>query len=159
MRIIKILFLSIFLISCSGNDKLPVELMGSYSGALVLNESDKKQFKKIDVIRTNGTDRAIWYAYIRTNKPFIRYVEEVKVNGPTVWNIDEAGSRESKKLINAVVSEDKSTMTITHEVETINGFLVGAWGMNKDDPLGPLLLKVTIEDKVVLDFKWNVVSE
>ncbi len=159
MKIIKILFLSIFIVSCSGSDKLPVELMGSYSGAFVFKEGDKKEFIKTDIVRNNGSDRAVWYAYIRTNKPFIRYVEEVKVNGATLWNVDEAVSNNSKKVVKSVVSDDKTTVTITREIENKNGLLVGVWGMNKDDPLGPLVIKITIEDKVDIDFKWNVVSQ
>jgi len=160
MRIILISILSLLLVSCTDKEKLPVEILGSKRGTLFTNDSGKRIFKATEELNVKAEEGAVWYAYIRTNKEKISYVEEIKMNGPTRWNIENSDKLNDSKTISLVISEDKTSAIVTREVtNSKNGLIFGSWKFYEDEPMGPISVKVTIEGRNLITFNWMLKNE
>lgn len=156
MRLLLISILSLLLSSCSNKEDIPVEVLGAMRGKFVDSVDGKKKFVETDAINISLGEGAVWYAYLRTNKEKIRYVEEIKLNGSTKWNVESDGQSKDSDTISFAVSDDKTTAIVTRNVENRNGFLIGTWSMYEDEPTGPMTVKVTIEGKSIVTFNWEL---
>lgn len=158
MKLISILILTLFLSACSDRSAPPLEILGSVRGTLVDGSDGKKRnFIEAETININNNEGAVWYAYIRTNKQKIRYVEIIKMNGPTKWGVN--GKEITEDDNNFIISDDKTTATVTREVENTNGFLYGAWKMDKNEPIGPMSVKVIVDGILVANYQWLIKND
>ena len=136
------------LAACSPDSYPPVEILYSASGRIEKGTDGRASYTRAEDIPLRVGQGYGWCANIRTNKPKVKVIEQVTVAAPTTW-----GSTGS-----LVVSEEGRTAKVTRERDTATGVLCGAWSVGSDDPPGPVQVKVTIEEKVELQFKERLIK-
>lgn len=144
-----IFVLQLFLVlgGCDAEKNPPVEVLFAASGLLDEGETGQPKFTRTEIVPLKEGQRYGWYMFVRTNKPTLRYEEEIAMAGPTTWG-NTSGS--------LVVTEDKRGAKVVREVDPKGGWLRGIWSINSDDPQGPVRIKITIEGSVVQNFSWTL---
>jgi hypothetical protein len=96
---------------------------------------------------------AYYYGFaVYAKGPEIEFKERVKTSGSTVWEDIESGESLDKDP-NYVISEDKSTITVTRKVDNV-GSVFNSWILTKEDPKGELIIDILFKDEVVHTFKY-----
>ncbi|MDC1281185.1 hypothetical protein N8Z09_00825 [Methylophilaceae bacterium] len=86
----------------------------------------------------------------------VTYQERVILAAPTTWTSEEDGIDYADNTTPGYeVSEDKTTITVTKTIPN-DGFMFGAWTLNKDDPKGPFKIEIIFRDKVIKTFDYVV---
>lgn len=154
MKIQCFVLVGFLLSSCADGNSLPVEVLGTRSGGVEIAADGNKIFKQTSTIDLATSDGLYWLIYVRSNKKSLKYTEEIKMSGPSSWSVLGKKDHASTSKFSMVVSDDKSGATINREIDNINGILSGSWRFLKDDPKGPVSIRITIEGKVVSTFNW-----
>lgn len=165
IRLLYVFIASLLLISCSNNEKPSVEILGTVQGVGVRGEDGKFKLKEpTDKILRSG-DAVVWYVYLRTNMKSVRYTEEVTMSASSVWGMDNKSKKNDKtkdediKTIDYKISDDGSKIIVLKEAKNLNGFIVGTWKMTDKDAVGPVKIRVTVENQVNADFSWELVKD
>jgi len=96
---------------------------------------------------------AYYYGFaVYAKGPEIEFKERVKTSGSTAWEDIESGESLDKDP-NYVISEDKSTITVTRKVDNV-GSVFNSWILTKEDPKGELIIDILFKDEVVHTFKY-----
>ena len=86
----------------------------------------------------------------------VTYQERVTLAAPTTWTSEEDGIDYADNTTPGYeVSEDKTTIIVTKTIPN-DGFMFGAWTLNKDDPKGPFKIEILFKDKVIQTFNYVV---
>ncbi len=165
IRILNVFLVSLFLTSCSNNEKPSVEILGTVQGIAVLGEDGKLKVKGHEEKVLRSGDGVVWYVYLRTNMKSVRYTEEVILNGSSVWGMGDKNKKSDKtkdedvKTIDYKISDDGSKVVVLKEAKNLKGFIFGTWKMTDKDPVGPVKIRVTVENQVNADFSWDLVKD
>ena len=86
----------------------------------------------------------------------VTYQERITMAAPTTWTSEEDGIDYAENTTPGYeVSDDKSTITVTKTIPN-DGFMFGAWTLNKDDPKGPFKIEILFKGKVIRTFNYIV---
>ena len=80
----------------------------------------------------------------------ITYREETTLTKPTQW-------KNGEEALKVTLNGRRATRTVT---VPNTGFISNGWGMDpKIDPTGPMTVKVFVDDQLIKEFNYNVISK
>ena len=138
--------LALLLSGCGADNYGPVEVLHADRGRIERDKDGHFRFTNSELIPLVEGEVYGWRMYIRTNKGKVRVTEEVTISGPTTWG----GSSDLK------VSADGRTVTKSRVIDGASGFVSSAWKITKEDPAGPVKIKVIIENKIEQQFNFTL---
>ena len=136
----------------NGTDKWDeqFELYDSWQGYTQVNsEGEFNTFYTSDVPLREGVSHYWTIDYFKKNAKEITYREVTTLSAPTEWESDE-------KTLTISLNGRRAERTVT----TINsGRIMNGWGLDpKKDSLGPMNVKIYVDDKLIKEFNYKVIS-
>lgn len=148
MRLRSVIFLLAALVVGCGDEPQPVEIMHSKMGVFVRQADGTLRFDETKVVPLRDKQGYGWVIYLRTNKPSIKYTEQLKLAGASEWGIPDS--------VQHSISGDKTTITVQRERSGDTSRIASIWSVSAYDPPGPASFTITIEDKVVQKFQFEL---
>jgi len=137
----------------NGTDKWDeqFQLYDSWQGyTQVDSDGEFNTFYTHEVPLTDGVMHYWTLDYFKKNAKEITYREVTTLSAPTEWESDE-----EKLTISLDGRRAERTVTVPNTGRIMNG-----WGLDpKKDPLGPMNVKIYIDDQLIKEFNYKVVSK
>ena len=119
-------------------------------------ENDEGTYVTTDKVPYKDGQSYYYNFYYFAKGKEVTYQERITMAAPTSWTSEEDGiDYADNTTLGYEVSEDKSTITVTKTIPN-DGFMFGAWTLNKDDPKGPFKIEILFRDKVIQTFNYIV---
>ena len=119
-------------------------------------ENDEGTYVTTDKVPFKDGQSYYYNFYYFAKGKEVTYQERITMAAPTTWTSEEEGIDYADNTTPGYeVSEDKTTITVTKTIPN-DGFMFGAWTLNKDDPKGPFKIEILFKDKVIQTFNYVV---
>ena len=119
-------------------------------------ENDEGTYVTTDKVPYKDGQSYYYNFYYFAKGKEVTYQERITMAAPTTWTSEEEGIDYADNTTPGYeVSEDKTTITVTKTIPN-DGFMFGAWTLNKDDPKGPFKIEILFKDKVIQTFNYVV---